>query len=58
MLHNFNNINFTSLKIRGGILENVALRIEKKIWEHPCWYTLVRILRLLYFIATFRKKNW
>lgn len=37
MLHNFNNINFTSLKIRGrgGILKNVAFRIEKKSGNTP-----------------------
>jgi len=37
MLHNFNNINFTSLKIRGkgGILKNVAFRIEKKSENTP-----------------------
>ena len=35
MLYNFNYINFTSLKIRGGILKNVAFRIEKKSGNTP-----------------------
>ena len=39
MLHNFNNINFTSLKIWGGILKNVAFRIEKKSGNTPDVHT-------------------
>ena len=39
MLHNFNKINFTSLKIqrRGGVevLKNVAFQIEKKSGNIP-----------------------
>jgi hypothetical protein len=38
MLHNFNKINFTSLKIQrvwGGVLKNVAFQIEKKSGNIP-----------------------